>query len=145
MQSENKKNLMNKEIFVHKEQKGKPELSNWNSWKNKVGTHKMSIITNYGVVIEKKQSGYIHNIIFVQTIYTQNSFLLYHQCVKIGINGISIQIYIYMFFVYTYIYALHNHITHQNQYRLCSHSKWVAIIYLTKISSVSIVELVYWR
>lgn len=28
MQSENKKNLMNKEIFVHKEQKGKPELSN---------------------------------------------------------------------------------------------------------------------
>lgn len=57
----------------------------------------MSIITNYGVVIEKK-SGYIHNIIFVQT---QNSFLLYHQCVKIGINGISIQKYMCVYLPYT--------------------------------------------
>lgn len=60
----------------------------------------MSIIANYGVVIGKK-SGYIHNIIFVQTIYAQNSFLLYHQCVKIGINGISIQKYMCVYLPYT--------------------------------------------
>lgn len=127
---QNKILLMNK---VYKEQTKKElELSNWNSWKNCVDTLKMSIVTNYRIVIEK--SGNIHNII-IWYIYPKTHCFFIIDVWKSKPIDIGIQKYIYVLCVH--LCALHNRTTHQNQYRnnmdlkfyFASTPKWVDVIY----------------